>query len=447
MRSPAVTSAPPAMLALAVQACTSAAFMYSSVFSFFPSRVRHPTNIVTSLSANHINIAPSQAAITAEDVPSVPIPPWYSDSSLSRDRTHVAPTDRGFDYRPGANGDYVLCQTMLDVLSKPTSRIVPFQGENVYVRQIEKGPLGSVQPLFLRFEECDNSWFCDTEGTISWLGQRESDPDGTSCQSIDVEDGEGESLDYFAIDIPSKIDLSYVLNSDDTQFSTVRNFGDMMPSRTHAALLATANGILTFHRTHRYCSKCGSPTAQVKAGMARKCTGSTCKTSFYPRIDPAVIMLITSPCHKYALLGRKKTWPSGRYSTLAGFLEVGETLEECVVRETFEESGVVPDPKSIRFSATQPWPFPRSMMIGFHGTALPNHLDEDRLPKLDVDPTELEDCKWFDKAFVRENGLVEGRGSSALDHAPNEDEAEFHVPGPASLARLLITEWVTGDDF
>lgn len=256
-------------------------------------------------------------------------------------------------------------------------------------------------------------------------------------------------MDYFAIDIPpSGVEESPgVLAGDGIEASPVRNYGDRMPSRTHAALLASANGLLEFHRTHRFCSKCGSPTAQIKAGSARKCTNTSCRSSVYPRIDPAVIMLITSPCGEYALLGRNKRWPSGRYSTLAGFAEVGETLEECVARETHEEAGVAIDPASIRFVASQPWPFPRSMMVGFTGTALADDATTSEggggLPNISVDPAELEDARWFSKEYVRANGLAEGRGSSALDFRPDEEEAEFHVPGPASLARLLITKWVT----
>ncbi|OEU13924.1 hypothetical protein FRACYDRAFT_163975, partial [Fragilariopsis cylindrus CCMP1102] len=109
----------------------------------------------------------------------------------------------------------------------------------------------------------------------------------------------------------------------------------------------------------------------------------------YPRIDSATIMLVTSPCENYALLGRKKSWPAGRYSTLAGFTEVGETLEECCRRETFEESGVVVDPASVRFDASQPWPFPRSLMLSSPSQPL--------LPEIIVDTNEMEDIRWFAK--------------------------------------------------
>ena len=396
-------------------------------------------------------------------VPPVPTPPWYSDSSIDRDRSHVIPADRGFDYRrlgdngndDGGNSIVGLSPTMLDVLKQPTTRIIPFEGNQVFVRQIAEGENENekndkrVAPLCLLYDDCDPSWFRGDDGDeeegaiISWLG-RQSVNDG-DYDDDDDDNGAATSeqiTDYFAMDI---MERSVPMLADNTiEASTVRNYGDSMPSRTHAALLASANGLLTFHQTHRFCSKCGSPTRQIKAGSARKCTNEECRTSVYPRIDPAVIMLITSPCGEYALLGRKKSWPSGRYSTLAGFTEVGETLDECVIRETHEESGVNVDPDSIQFVASQPWPFPKSLMLGYLGTAVtPPGMGVSDLPDIAVDPLELEDAKWFSKEFVRTNGLVEGRGSSALDFEPDEMEAEFHVPGPASLARLLITKWVT----
>jgi NADH pyrophosphatase NudC (nudix superfamily) len=121
--------------------------------------------------------------------------------------------------------------------------------------------------------------------------------------------------------------------------------------------------IIEFHRSHKFCSRCGHGTVSAKAGGCRQCMNDNCSrrgsTRVYPRIDTATIMLITSSCGEYALLGRKRAWPSGRYSTLAGFTEVGETLEHCVVREVREESGIRVDLNSVAFVASQPWPFPR----------------------------------------------------------------------------------------
>jgi NADH pyrophosphatase NudC (nudix superfamily) len=222
----------------------------------------------------------------------------------------------------------------------------------------------------------------------------------------------------------------------------LREFGDQIASLKDAAILATANSLIEFHKSHQYCTKCGSKTIMRKNGTAQLCsnhisiTGGTCKSSsIYPRIDVATIMLITSQCGNYALLGRKEIWPSGRYSTLAGFLETGETLEECCCRETFEESGIVVDIDSIKFIHSQPWPFPRSMMVGFIAKAKGN----DDLPIINVNKSEMEDIQWFHRDFVAERMSV---GSSALSYQPAGKDAEFHLPGKSSLARHLIKEWV-----
>ena len=220
----------------------------------------------------------------------------------------------------------------------------------------------------------------------------------------------------------------------------LREFGDSLESSTDAAILATCNGMVEFHKAHPFCSKCGSPSRAAKAGAARKCTNAECGASVYPRIDVASIMLITSPCEQYALLGRKQNWPQGRYSTLAGFAEIGETLEQCCARETWEESGVSVDPASIRFVCSQPWPFPRSLMAGFRGKAHSQQplREEDGLPQIQVDELEMEKIQWFHKDYVRER--LDG-GSTAMAFEPNEQEQTFHIPGKASLARILISQW------
>jgi len=217
-----------------------------------------------------------------------------------------------------------------------------------------------------------------------------------------------------------------------------------MVSKEDSALYATANGLVQFHQSHRHCSKCGSKTVSAKVGACRRCTGQECKSSIYPRIDTAAIMLVTSPRGGgHALLGRKAAWPKGRWSTLAGFVEVGETLEECVVRETLEESGVRVNLGSVRFAASQPWPFPRSLMVGFTAQACGEGIEFEEetpseLPAIAFDPIEMEDVRWFSREYVA--ARLDG-GSSSLDFEPTASEAEFHIPGKASLARILITQW------
>ena len=126
-----------------------------------------------------------------------------------------------------------------------------------------------------------------------------------------------------------------------------------------AGLAAHAAALLNWHRRHRYCAVCGGPTAVAEGGIVRRC--ERCGAQHHPRTDPVVIMLVTDGDR--VLLGRQRAWPAGRYSALAGFVEPGESLEEAVAREVREEAGVEVGPPV--YLASQPWPFPTSLMLGF----------------------------------------------------------------------------------
>ncbi|WP_299502262.1 NAD(+) diphosphatase [uncultured Roseobacter sp.] len=150
-----------------------------------------------------------------------------------------------------------------------------------------------------------------------------------------------------------------------------------------AELAATGKAIFGWHESHKFCSKCGEKSHMSQAGWQRKCP--TCAGSHFPRTDPVVIMLITSG--NKVLMGRSPGWPEGMYSLLAGFVEPGETLEAAVRREVFEEAGITVGPVS--YLASQPWPFPSSLMFGCRGDA----LNED----ITIDPVEIEDALWISR--------------------------------------------------
>jgi NAD+ diphosphatase len=154
-------------------------------------------------------------------------------------------------------------------------------------------------------------------------------------------------------------------------------------SARDAELAATGRGLLEWHRTHGYCATCGAPSNMAMAGWQRNCPA--CNRSHFPRTDPVVIMLITHG--NKALMGRSHAWPEGMYSLLAGFVEPGETLEAAVRREVFEESGIRVG--QVRYLASQPWPFPASLMFGCAGEA----LNEDIV----LDPKEIEDALWVSR--------------------------------------------------
>jgi NAD+ diphosphatase len=150
-----------------------------------------------------------------------------------------------------------------------------------------------------------------------------------------------------------------------------------------AELAATARGLMEWHRTHGFCARCGAPSRIAMAGWQRRCPA--CGGGHFPRTDPVVIMLITHGSD--VLLGRSPGWPEGMYSLLAGFVEPGETIEAAVRREVFEESGIRVG--QVGYLASQPWPFPASLMLGCHGAA--------ETSQVTIDPDEIEDARWFSR--------------------------------------------------
>lgn len=150
-----------------------------------------------------------------------------------------------------------------------------------------------------------------------------------------------------------------------------------------AGLFAYAKGLAHWQRETRHCARCGAPVELVAAGHRAQCTNPACGRLHFPRTDAAVIMLVE---HEGAcLLGRQAGWPEGRYSTLAGFVEPGESLEDAVRREVAEEAGVIVD--EVRYHSSQPWPMPASLMVGFVATAVSRRIDRR--------DQELEDARWF----------------------------------------------------
>jgi NAD+ diphosphatase len=182
-------------------------------------------------------------------------------------------------------------------------------------------------------------------------------------------------------------------------------------------ILATAKSLLDWHARHRFCANCGSPTTVAQAGFRRDC--GRCGAQHFPRTDPFVTMLVSRG--ERCLLGRQTRFLPGMYSCLAGFLEPGETIEAAVRRETFEEAGVRVG--AVRYSASQPWPFPSSLMIGCMGEA---ETDE-----VTVDREELEDARWFSREDVR---LMLRR----------EHPEGFFVPPSVAIANYLLREWLDG---
>ena len=165
-------------------------------------------------------------------------------------------------------------------------------------------------------------------------------------------------------------------------FAELRPLANELPAN-EASLLAYARALNIWRTNHLFCSRCGSANQATRAGHARLCPA--CGYQSFPRLDPAIIVLVHDG--EQALLGRQASWPPGRYSTIAGFVEPGESLEDAVRREVYEETGV--STRSIDYHSSQPWPFPSSLMLGF--TALATHA------KPVLHDGELEDARWFSR--------------------------------------------------
>ena len=197
------------------------------------------------------------------------------------------------------------------------------------------------------------------------------------------------------------------------RFADLRQLAGRLEQR-EGALLALARAMLYWHARHRFCGLCGSSTRSEEAGHMRRCADPACSAMHFPRTDPAVIMLVTH--RDQALLGRSRNFPPGMYSTLAGFVEPGESLEDAVAREVCEETGIKVG--AVEYHSSQPWPFPANIMLGFHAQALTTEIT--------VDFGELEDARWVERGWL-------------LSHT---DDDGFRMPRRDSIARRLIEDWL-----
>ncbi|GAB3683093.1 NAD(+) diphosphatase [Actinocorallia lasiicapitis] len=183
-----------------------------------------------------------------------------------------------------------------------------------------------------------------------------------------------------------------------------------------SALMTQATALVFWHATHRFCPRCGGPTKIVAAGHVRTCPSDGAEQ--YPRLDPAVIMLVEDSDER-VLLARGTGWPESRASVLAGFVEPGESLEQAVAREVVEEVGVVVD--DIRYLGSQPWPLPQSLMLGF--------VCRTADPTLKLDPAEIAEARWYTRDELKAATL----------------SGELLVPGKVSIARQLLEYWYGGE--
>jgi NAD+ diphosphatase len=231
---------------------------------------------------------------------------------------------------------------------------------------------------------------------------------------------------YFALDLSpldAPLDVLHAparaasgIAAASVRFADLRQLAGRLEGR-EAALLAQARAMIYWHARHRYCGVCGRPTRSEEAGHMRRCTDPACNAMHFPRTDPAVIMLVT--LGDAALFGRSQHFPPGMYSTLAGFVEPGESLEDAVAREVREESGI--GVGAVHYHSSQPWPFPANIMLGFYAEALSREIT--------IDFGELEDARWVARGWL-------------LAH---QDDDDFRMPRRDSIARRLIEDWLSGE--
>ena len=230
---------------------------------------------------------------------------------------------------------------------------------------------------------------------------------GAPVFAHDVSAWQPEALDREAMG--SFVDLTQQVHPDgpeDTAFCELRTRMVAIDARD-AELAASAKAMFSWHRSHRFCAKCGQESRMTMSGWQRNCIA--CDASHFPRTDPVVIMLITHG--NSVLMGRSPGWPPGMYSLLAGFVEPGETIEAAVRREVEEEAGIKVG--KVGYLASQPWPYPSSLMIGCRGDALGRDIE--------IDPSEIEDARWFTReeisdAFAGRNPVLKPARKGAIAH-------------------------------
>lgn len=249
----------------------------------------------------------------------------------------------------------------------------------------------------------------DDKGGLAY-GRLRDAPEGAELVFLGLKGGFGC---FAAIPAEGSTDPAY--SPQDAMRRTWAMIGLM--SAEDLAIYGGARSLVDWHARHRFCAKCGSPTALAKGGWQRNCTNPACKAEHFPRVDPVTIMLVEH--EGKLLLGRQPRFPPRRFSALAGFIEPGEAIEAAVAREVFEEAGI--RVRDVSYVSSQPWPFPSQLMIGCHAYA--------ESADLKIDTTELEEAHWFTREEI------------AAAMAGDED-GRLLTPPSVAIAHSLLEWWL-----
>jgi NAD+ diphosphatase len=294
------------------------------------------------------------------------------------------PLDRIVDKR--RNHDWLVAQ-----LTAPTSRFVPvWRSQNLFI---------NAESATVRLVQADELPQSLAPEAVTLLGSL----NGTVYFAIDVEQDVAETAPDWVLAFGA--------------FRDLRNVGIAIDSHM-GALLAYARAMIYWERRHRFCGDCGHPTRSTEGGFVRTCSNKACGKQIFPRTDPAIIVIVQAGDR--CLLARQASWPPGRYSIIAGFVEPGESLEDAVKREVREEAGI--DVSEVYYHSSQPWPFPSSLMVGFMAVAATTEFN--------LIDNELEDARWMSRAEI----------------AAELQEGKLKLPPGLSISRRLIETWFDAGD-
>ena len=304
------------------------------------------------------------------------IQPFYASSAINR------------------HGDFRNNEKFLNtIITEKDTKFIPFyNGKNLFIEINED--INSV--IFNKFQLHD--FFPNGIGGTIFLGV-------------------ANDFNYVGIDLSSpnkKFDCW--LKENNIIVDDLRKYGPILDD-IEASFLALSNGMFYWHNTHKFCGSCGFQNFSTEGGFVMKCSNDKCGKSHFPRTDPAIITLISF--QDKVLLGRSPRFPDSMYSTLAGFVEPGESLEQALEREVFEEVGI--KVKNIKYFNSQPWPFPASLMLGFFAEAINDQMT--------IDYDEIEDAQWFSINELK-----------SLQHP--SIKGGFKLPRVDSIARRLVDTWI-----
>lgn len=268
-----------------------------------------------------------------------------------------------------------------EAVNSPDSRFVPVWGDKC---------LADGEPLrAVLLNRSQATGFLESQETI-FLGMYQEQP-------------------AFAVRIDGSLDAPF---PEAGEFHDLRYLGSVLPV-DEANLVAHARALVLWHGLQKHCGVCGSLSRVESGGNTMICSDEVCGAQIFPRVDPAIIVLVSNGEH--CLLGRQSSWPEGRYSTIAGFVEPGESLEDAVRREVAEETNI--EVGKVRYHSSQPWPFPSSLMLGFTAEAVSNEIQ--------LNDGELEDAQWFTRKELH-SGFPK-------------------LPYRLSIARRLVDNWLHRD--